>query len=195
DPLRRNAINKRIACLADADPVKKKNGRWRKCYPFELLSGSNDHKLISSGVDDLKARVSNNISIFCNDNGSGKTLEFDLAFANPECTLLLTPCLSGEYRGLLSELMSTYSQCSFEQYKSLTHIDPDLLRLVDESAWNEDDKKRGLIASYYHQATSGVKGEHALEVGHKLRENCMATPVAPFSVPKNIKDAIAWLCE
>jgi predicted ATP-dependent endonuclease of OLD family len=156
DPFKRNAIKKRIACLADADPVKRESGRWRGCYPFELLPGSDDYKIISSEVTNLKSRASNNISIFCNDSGSGKTLEFDLAFANPECTLLLTPCVPSEHSQLLTTLMSTYSQATFEDYKHLTHTDPNLLRLVDESAWNENDKKRGLIAAYYQRDRGDV---------------------------------------
>lgn len=195
DPFKKNAMKKRVACIADADPVKRHKSRWKKCYPFEIIAGSEDHKPISSGLDDLKTRISDNISVCYNESGKGKTIEFDVAFENPECILILTECLPEEYREILTSLMSTYCKINFQQYKSLTHIDPELFQMVGESIWEDNDKKRGIIAAYYHQAVGRFKGEHALQLGQILKENKSSGEPKPFNVPDSIKMALSWICE
>ena len=64
---------------------------------------------------------------------------------------------------------------------------------VDQSGWNEDEKRKALLASRYLNSVS--KGRNALELNVALMGN-LEKPVADrkeFHVPQYIVDALTWL--
>ena len=104
DDFKSNAINRKIACITDADPTRKdlskKNSKFKKCYPFELNidTGNYEYSKYSSILENLSTKYENheNISIFSLKNGKGKTFEYELAINNSKNKLLLTESISNK---------------------------------------------------------------------------------------------------
>ena len=90
--------------------------KWKKCFPFEIKDDEN-HKCISDNINSLKAIKSSNIGIFCNESGKGKTLEYDIAFENPDCKLLITDSVIPKHRKIIEKIMDNYSTEDFESIK------------------------------------------------------------------------------
>jgi hypothetical protein len=66
----------------------------------------------------------------------------------------------------------------------------------NNTLWNEDDKKKSLIASRYLNSVG--KGENALELSYALEENLNKKESADyqeFVVPDYIQKAIEWISE
>jgi len=185
---KRHALRKRVAVLIDADPTKKekvKNARWKKCYPYECDQSSSefDYQPISTTASDLQTRFDGHpyVGVFFVRNGKGKTFEYDLANANPECTLLLTDQVSNG--GAKPSL-----------------ADETLRSLLGSSPWNEEAKKRAAAATAFLEAIEskrdGGKGAHALALDHNLRENLAKREkkdkdYEEFEVPEHIRQAIS----
>ena len=79
------AINKKVACITDADPIKKEKEpegtnrkSWKKCFPFELNVNLEkyEYKAFSAHVKNLKELSDpyENIDVFTPPEGEGKTL-------------------------------------------------------------------------------------------------------------------------
>ena len=100
DSQRKYAINKKVVCITDADPMRKEksNGKYQKCYPFEIGIDTEKYEYQStSNVLLEKYREENkhpNIMCFGQDAGSGKTFEYDLILSNPYCEILINENLS-----------------------------------------------------------------------------------------------------
>lgn len=192
DPFRRNAVNRRVSCIVDADPTRLTDGKWKECFPFEIRNGDN-YKAVSDNVSSLKTGKSANIGVFCNESGKGKTLEYDMVFENPTCRILITDSATPKHRDIVSDLMDRYFENSFEALKRTPHIDTDICVLIDESEWEDDDKKRGIIAYHYYRAVSAAKGEHAMQLEYNLRVNAEAANPLAFEVPTHLKRALTWI--
>ena len=94
------ALKRRVACVIDTDPCRreidtdksKKKRRWVKCYPFQLEFETDKYefKPISDAALNLKkvTEKTNNVRVFYNTSGKGKTLEYDLAFENSDSAIL-----------------------------------------------------------------------------------------------------------
>lgn len=70
-----------------------------------------------------------------------------------------------------------------------------IVQSLEASLWNEDEKKKALVASRYLNSVG--KGENALELCNNLEENLLL-PInerKTFDVPQYIKDAIEWLLQ
>jgi predicted ATP-dependent endonuclease of OLD family len=194
------AIKKKIACITDADPTMKKkepNARWQKCFPFQLHLDNDhyDYEDTSTELNELLNQFQNhlNIGIFSYNCENRKTLEYELAFQNPTCGLLLTDNLAK--KDVLQDLMQ-----AFKEGKNL----PDMLSISDfgeigssliHSSWSEEDKKKALIAARYIQSVENGpgKGEHALILDYQLRQN-LIDKTEVFNVPSYIESAIKYVC-
>ena len=170
-------LNRRVACIADADPKQKHDdNRHRKCYPYQV-TGEEDREQ-SHVVDTLKEYASGapNIEIFRGE----KTLEYDLAKENPQPDFLVTSSCSHESQ--LRTLASAGSVGDKIQDK-IADEQEDLSAITDEH-----ERTAARFATAYLECIKG-KGEHTQELSLKLdrTEN-------NFNVPEYIENAIEWAC-
>ena len=192
DLFKKNAINKKVSCIVDADPTQLTDDKWKKCFPFEIKDDEN-FKTVSDNVSSLKTGKSANISIFCNESGKGKTLEYDMAFENPDCKLLITDSAISKHKEIVEHLMDNYLEKNFDALKQTPNADSVICSLLDESEWEDEDKKKGIIAYHYYKAVSAAKGEHAMQLEYNLKKNLAADNPLAFKVPANLKKALTWI--
>ena len=92
----------------------------------------------------------------------------------------------------------------FEKYASGSSIDEllsacenaDIKERINNSSWNEDDKKKALIASVYYRSVEKTKGIHAFILEKQLRDNLYKTDDREdFKVPDYLKDCITYISE
>ena len=201
------AINKKVVCITDADPVKKKkepegNNRrhWKKCYPFELDQdpANFEYQSLSTHAKNLKERSNHydNIEVYTSPDGKGKTLEYELAVANPSCRLLITDCFPS--RGKNREAFFKQIMKAYDEDKTLDVLiaicnHDDITKSINSSAWEEFEKKKALIASVYYGAIENLKGEHAFYLEKQLRDNLDKIDKQAFNVPDYIKNSIDYI--
>jgi putative ATP-dependent endonuclease of OLD family len=192
------AIPKRIACLTDRDPVRKKiegEIKYKKCYPYEfgLETEIYDYKEHAKlYIEKYNLDEDNNIHFFSQDERTGKTLEYDIILFNHRLKLLLTESISNK-----DELLQIMDAKDLnEALRILRRSDENdrIINSIEKSSWDNEDKLKALIASRY--LNSIVKGNNALELVKVLEENMENENCCEyFKVPKYIKDAIEWLCK
>lgn len=195
-----NTINRKVACITDIDPMRKNDTNYQRCYPYEYnIDGTkytqNNH------LDNYKNGQHPNIQTFTQDKILGKTLEYQIAFENPKCKLLLTPSLRN--RQILEKLIDAFSNKeSLEKLLQLlkgTEEDKRISEALKKELpqiWTEEEKKKALIASQY--LNSVEKGENALELATILQDKFIDSPdeaKKEFHVPEYIKNAIEWVCD
>ncbi|WP_311081798.1 hypothetical protein [Paenibacillus polymyxa] len=101
----------------------------------------------------------------------------------------------------IKNLMQLYKdQKPQTDYESILRKSDENKRIIESvnqnTAWSEEQKCRGLIASRYLNSVG--KGENALELAYildKNLENKGTDKYKNFIVPDYIKEAIAWLCK
>lgn len=201
DETKRNAINKRVACITDADPSKRKRidgAKFGSCYPHELGTENDyEYRSVCSTLEDLTASYTkhSNIKICARSDGKGKTLEYDLAFQNPACKSLLTDYLAKKDE--LALLIQAYGEGKVLEDMLKISSNTDLNSSIRTSNWSEDEKKRGLIAARYlrsiENSQDGGKGIHAMELEYNLKGE-LEKKDFEFSVPYHIKEAIQFVC-
>jgi putative ATP-dependent endonuclease of OLD family len=170
------ALDRRVACIIDADPRRKQGDEFYKCYPYQLES-ADEHRRQSGAVDRLEQYASDvpNIGIFSGE----KTLEYDLAKVNWNSDLLVTSCCShaDDLRALGND--GTFSEKLQEKVADAVE---------DLDSLDGEEKAAARFATAYLECITG-KGEHAQELNLNLRE-----PKTQFAVPEHIEDAIEWVC-
>lgn len=195
------AINKKIACISDIDPVRKGlNGKdFKKCYPYESYLEPEKYKYKQNTIlkNEYNADASN-IGIFSQDETKGKTFEYDLILSNCNLKLLITDHMKN--RKIINDLMDLVKNNeSLEVIKNKLRDSKEnnrIINSIDKSDWKEIDKKMAILASVYLNSID--KGEHALELAYKLEQNLKKKgqeEYKEFKVPKYIEDAIKWVCE
>lgn len=197
-----NTLGKKIACLTDRDPERKKknpNTNFHKCYPFEFNNSSDNYEYkYNPSSDKYPPGTKHNIALFSQDVDSGKTFEYDLILNNPTLELLITESISNpkEIRDLMRLYKDERPICEYET--ELRHSGENQ-RIIDginsNTLWKDDQKCRAIIASRYLNSVG--KGENALELAYVLEENLTKIGMPAykkFIVPDYIKKAIAWIC-
>lgn len=206
DSNKENTIKRKIAFITDIDPARKEKAKEKakflKCYPYEMHTEPSkfDYEL-NTIMDKYEAGKHPTIHSFTQDKTYGKTLEYQLAFENEKCRLLITPSLQNSNE--LNELMTMA-----EENKPLDDMLAKL-RGSDENerikdsivkssgkSWDDLIKKKAIIASRYLNSVG--KGENALELSSILRENLSKKGkdgFQDFHVPTYIREAIEWMCE
>lgn len=198
--LNSSAILKKVVCLTDRDPERKiGNGKFHKCYPFEYeITNNIEYKNHSQeSIDEYIAHE--HIKFFSQENGKGKTFEYDLALYNPKCKLLLTESMSNksEIREMM-ELDDTYTIDNYlDKLGGNRELSTENQRIKEAiealgNTWCEEDKIKAIIASRYLNSIG--KGENALELAYALEEN-LINNAEDFVVPKYIEEALKWICE
>ena len=190
-----NTINKKIVCLTDIDPSRKKkaiNEEFEACYPYEYNKDTASYDYKHHAEAEIGQYVNHtNIRFYRQDATYGKTLEYDLMRENSNCELLLTDSVANraEIKAMMAEASVAGIMAKMKQSDANTRIKAS----VDQSGWNDDEKRKALLASRYLNSVS--KGRNALELNVALMGN-LEKPVADrkeFHVPQYIVDALTWL--
>ena len=206
-------IKRRIACITDLDPCRKdinnennendKNQNFKACYPFEINENCDKYEYqLNPCMEKYKKSNNSNICFFTQNENYGKTLEYQLAFENPDCELLLTSSLKNKKE--IKGLMKMYSEGkSLEEMLKIlkksnenNRIKTSILSVRNKDIWTHEFQKRAVIAARY--LNSIEKGENALELSSILYEYILkdkSLEHKDFNIPEYIKEAIDWVCE
>ncbi|KUG17087.1 putative atp-dependent endonuclease of the old family [hydrocarbon metagenome] len=173
------ALIRNVSCLLDTDPSKreknKPRARWNSCWPFEIgISEDNIYREKSGVILALEGMSkSNNIKLFYNKTMKGRTFEYDFAFDNSDCDLVIDETFE------LSD-------------------DEELIQILDKYDFtHKSERKRAHIAASYliDIEKRKNKGENAFDLERRLRENLRSVENRKtIHVPDHIKDAISWAC-
>lgn len=191
-----NAIPKKVACITDRDPVRKKkeaNCKFTVCYPFDLYKDNEHYEYSVNAEEEENAfREHSSIRYFSQDANKGKTFEYELALCNPDLELLVTESMSNQSE-IKNMMGGDYAQAKVK-VKNNKKWD-DVKTSIDNTDWEEDEKRRHLIAARY--LSSLDKGENALELCLALEENFELEAGNEhkkiFNVPPYIHNALEWL--
>lgn len=170
------ALQRRVACIIDADPARQKKNvkpnerkTWNRCYPFEIDTQPEEYeyKQHSGAVANLLVQVQNceNVEIFYNSSGKGKTLEYDIAYENSESELL------------------------FSDEVEVLELD-----CLKKSNWNPEEKQKAKKAASYLNYAEDKKGDAAFNLAEKLKDNLKEPERKNFNIPTHIQDALKWVC-
>ncbi|HOV77234.1 MAG TPA: AAA family ATPase [Sedimentisphaerales bacterium] len=194
ETLRRYALRRRVACMVDADPARKdksKDARRQKCWPYALHCdcATYDYFPVSGVVTNLQTmrdRSPGNIEICVGI----KTLEYDLALANAQLSLLVTA--SCEHEADLRALAEAPATVPATLQSMLARDGSDTLDVLAACP----DVATHRFATCYMLCAEDAKGEHALVLERQLRENASKPEPdrRPFVCPDYIKKAILWTC-
>lgn len=199
-----HAIRKKIVCITDADPTAKKGNKWGAVLPFSLEQ-HDENKPLSSHVQSLKSEYEekyDNIFVYHPEEGKGKTLEYELAFANPASELLITDSfpsqnsahipenfteLQGMIEGETEDMLTKY-----QEMRGIEEIEDDeILAGISASSWEKPEKNTALIAAVYYTVVKNAKGEHAFFLEKQLRENLdKEEEQLDFNIPEYLQDAL-----
>ena len=205
DSLSPYAIPKKVVCLTDRDPTRKKRKKdkdedkanFKQCYPFEY-DLENDKYEYKDNIDEkiYKYDTHHNIRFFSQSPKQGKSFEYDLVIYNPDLDLLITDSLSSAQE--IRELMDLYrNRKPVSEILNRLRKSDENKRIIDalkDTSWGtEDDRKKAIIAARYYNSIN--KGENALELACALRENKDKESPEPFNVPDYIKKGVEWICQ
>lgn len=191
-----NAIPKKVACITDRDPVRKKkeaNCKFTVCYPFDLYKDNEHYEYSVNAEEEEKTfREHSSIRYFSQDENKGKTFEYELALCNPDLELLVTESMSNQSE-IKNMMGGDYAQAKVKVKNNKKWND--VKTSIDSTDWEEDEKRRHLIAARY--LSSLDKGENALELCLALEENFELEAGNEhkkiFNVPLYIHNALEWL--
>lgn len=188
-------INKKIVCLTDIDPCRKKNvpnGDYEACYPYEYNTDTTNYNYMHHADTEVAQYASHpSIRFYRQDVTYGKTLEYDIMRENPNCELLLTDSVSNtsEIKAMMAERNLNAMIGKLRKSDANTRIK----KSIDASNWTDEEKRKAVLASRYLNSVS--KGSNALELNVALMAN-LEKPEADrieFHVPQYIVDALTWL--
>ncbi|WP_298785417.1 ATP-dependent endonuclease [uncultured Marinococcus sp.] len=196
------AINKKVACITDTDPVRKaktKYSRWKRCSPLflDIEPEKYEYKKCSNNLLFGKKRFKEEkIKIFNQEIGESSTFEYDLVLHNVNSESLLVESLSNKNE--IKALMEAYDEnVTFEEMVNLIEnkeIKQEIEKIKngskEENIFIEDDKlKRNLIADRYLSSIS--KGEAAQEITYVISSERIEKQ--DIVIPKYIEEAIEWI--
>ena len=188
-------INKKIVCLTDIDPCRRKkedNGNYEVCYPYEYNIDTDNYDYKHHADTEVDQYVVHpNIRFYRQDVTYGKTLEYDLMRENPNCELLLTESVSNssEIKAMMKEQDVNEMMTKMRNSEANTRITSS----IEASEWTDEEKRKALLASRYLNSVS--KGNNALELNVALMNN-LDKPEEDrdeFHVPRYIVEALTWL--
>ena len=196
------AINKKVACITDLDPVKKKIGEksWEKCLPFELYGDDEyEYRECSNKIVDKYSDYNeeDNIRIYSQQKGISCTFEYDIILHNPTTHELVTKTVrnSTEIIDLMnaiqekkdvSETLNIIRKGKFRDIISLQ---------IDRGSFNNEESMAHIAAARY--LLSIEKGIVAQELAYVISENqknkLQDESYFDFNIPTYISEAIKWI--
>lgn len=190
-----HTINKKIVCLTDIDPCRKKktiDEEYEVCYPYEYNTDTENYEYKHHADTEIAQYAAHpNIRFYRQDLTYGRTLEYDIMRENPDCELLLTNSVSN-----LKEIKAMMDEDDVNEMMNKMRNSAANARIktsIGASEWSNEEKRKALLASRYLNSVS--KGSNALELNVALMAN-LEKPVADrkeFHVPQYIIDALTWL--
>ena len=188
-------INKKIVCLTDIDPCRKKHesdATYEACYPYEYNIDADNYDYKHHADTEVNQYADHpNIRFYRQDVTYGKTLENDIMRENPNCELLLTNSVSNlkEIKAMMAEQDVKKMMGKMRNSEANTRIKTS----IGASEWTDEEKRKALLASRYLNSVS--KGSNALELNVTLMANLEKpeTDRKEFHVPQYIVDALTWL--
>ncbi len=197
------AIYKKIACISDRDPERKKKTKgasYSKCYPYEYGVQEDIYEYKQNPSFNLYPRDGHsNISIFSQNSNGGKTFEYDLVLHNPSLEMLVTNSMKNQDE--IKKLMRLFKTgAELYDYEQILRESDENKRILESislnTSWDKDQKARALIASRYLNSIG--KGENALELAYLLTDNLNKKGEVDhqeLTVPNYIKEAITWIIQ
>ena len=188
-------INKKVVCLTDIDPCRKKkepDGEYEVCYPYEYNIDTANYDYEHHADAEIAQYADHpNIRFYRQDVTYGKTLEYDIMRENPNCELLLTESVSNisEIKAMMAERDLSAMIGKLRKSDANTRIKTS----IEASDWTVEEKRKAVLASRYLNSVS--KGSNALELNVALMAN-LEKPEAEkieFHVPQYIAEALTWL--
>lgn len=200
------AINKKIACITDLDPVRKQinveiseegdvdTNNWEKCSPIflELDNEVYKYKKTSNKLVNKIEDYSSNIRIFTQPIGLSSTFEYELIRKNPNNQLLVTSSVSNK-----QELMDLFQMVNENESleKIIKRIRKSKFKTELQESYqsgvlmDNNDNKKAILASRY--LLSVKKGEAAQEIANliSIDEEDL------ISAPDYISEAIKWISQ
>lgn len=215
DSTKPNTIIKKVLCIKDRDPERKKKsgGTYSSCYPFQSNTEPAGYDYKEHIADKIAEYATHpNIRYFGQNHDKGKTFEYELSLTNSETGILITESITNR-----EELLNLIKL--FEDKKPLDDFFAELrtsdanvkleeaVKAIPGTNWTDEEKKRAIIASRY--LASVGKGENALELANLLEVNFTLPDILPdsdptgenttlktkFNVPPYLEDAITWICQ
>lgn len=120
-------------------------------------------------------------------------MEYNIVLSNYQEPLIVVDGMKN-----IKELKNLMKLTSLEEMKDKlkgSKANKVIIKALDECGWNEEEKKKALIASRYLNSVS--KGGDALALSTVLETNRIKNDGDPtkvnFIVPQYIKDALKWL--
>lgn len=196
DPANTYSIPKKIACITDRDPSRKdRNGgrNFEKCYPYEFNKDVENYDYSENAQANIdKFGIDGNVRFFSQDANKGKTFEYDIVWHNPNLELLITESMKNQQE--IKELMQLSLVDGLNKLRE-SNENERITQSLDVSDWQDEEKKKSLIASRYLNSIG--KGENSLELCNCLEENLLKKDAEKktFNVPQYIKSAIEWIIQ
>lgn len=189
-------INKKVVCITDKDPQKKKteNSKWKSCYNYELSLNTEDYEYKESS-NPLFGKYEDIENIEVKMQKNSPTFEYELILSNVPCTPLLTEKLT--HRKNIKEIMDIYSNSpnNFEEiYQKVKCSNKNKLqgRIIENESLSPKEKSEHIIATRFYKSVQKNKGEYAQELVNILFNN-INDKTFDFTVPEYICEAIEWL--
>ncbi|MFA1710260.1 ATP-dependent endonuclease [Peribacillus frigoritolerans] len=205
------AINKKIACITDLDPVRKKinegtkdvqdeveddSSNWEKCQPIFLGLNNElfEYKKTSNKLADSSESFSSNIRVFTQPIGLSSTFEYELVRTNPTNDVFVKSSSSISNKKELIELykMVKGDEAIEEIIKRIrkSKFKTELLESLQSGVLQDQkDNKISLLASRY--LLSVKKGEAAQEIAYLISVD-KEDLICP---PDYISEAIKWISQ
>lgn len=215
-----NAIPKRVACITDRDPSRKKKepgAKWKGCFPFEMKANESEYEYKDhAGLYLESYALHDNIQFYSQDEKGGWTFEHDLLLNNPQLEMLVTDAVDNDDEIL--ELMALFGEAGRTYQDMIERLsfgrpgdgekEARIKIPLSRPDWSEEEKKKAIVAFRYLKSVS--KGANASELNLVLRENFDRPETAPLDetgvevagvalrqavvVPNYIIQAGKWAC-
>ncbi|CCQ93710.1 RecF/RecN/SMC N domain protein [[Clostridium] ultunense Esp] len=196
------AINKKVACITDLDPVKKKKGdtRWKKCLPFELDSDDKyEYKDCSNDIvsEYINNPEENNIRVFSQQKGISCTFEYDIILHNPTTKELITDSVmnSEEIKDLMDAIKNKTDVSDIINIIRNGKFKDTLSIHINNGNFNNEENIVHIVAARYLMSIK--KGVVAQELADVISENqinkLLDEAHFDFIVPTYISEAIEWI--
>lgn len=177
----------KIACVTDRDPVKKQNNkkcaRWESCWPVEYDADKGNYEYKNHSEKIVNDFINHKNIHYFSQAEKGKTLEYEIALSNSNNTDIIVDSLSNK-----EEMKSMIEAKTYEEVLAACKDDDLKGMFSNNTSWNDDEKRNGLIASRYLESVS--KGINALELSIKIEIDD-----GKVKVPQYIEEAIKWVLE
>lgn len=205
DPSNEYAIKKKVACITDLDPQKKKkepNSRWKKCLPLAINGDSNyEYKICSNEIVNkhLPTEDAEFIRTYSQEKLKGCTFEYEIILSNSDTIELVTKSISNGVN--IKKMMEGLKNGEDSKYM-LDLIGNEKFKIEISSAiqncsFDDEEISKHIIATKY--LNSVQKGAMAQELAYLISDNhkneLEEKEHFNFNIPTYIEEAIKWICQ